>query len=80
MYRAFLCLDAADTQCADISPGGAYGVNAHIRSYDLEQVGLPATTTFHLAVYVDDESTGGTYAALNPSRYLMTRSATITYY
>ncbi|MBV9822788.1 MAG: hypothetical protein JO144_11165 [Actinobacteria bacterium] len=80
-YRAYLCMDSGDTQCYDISPGGIYGIYSHSWNYSVQPAETLSalTTSFHLAVYVDDGSTGGTLQALKPYQYLMSRSAVINY-
>lgn len=80
-YRAYLCMDSGDTQCYDISPGGIYGIYSHSWNYSVQPAETLSalTTSFHLAVFVDDGSTGGVYQALKPYQYLMSRSAVINY-
>ncbi|HTZ43876.1 MAG TPA: hypothetical protein VMB79_08420 [Jatrophihabitans sp.] len=80
VYGAYLCLDSADTQCLNVGPP-SYSPNSSGWMFDLNvsSLALPATTTFHLAAFIDDGSTGNILVALNPPRSLTSKQVVIRY-
>lgn len=79
-YQAFLCADAANTQCVDVSPTGAFKYNAGWTKTNITGfAGYPASTAFHFVVRIQDGQTGSIIPALNPYRYSKRQNATVTY-
>lgn len=67
-WIVFLCADAADTQCADVSPTGSWvGSNIWPVPANSSFAGFPAYTAFHYVVQLDDGGTGNIHPVLSPS-------------
>jgi hypothetical protein len=79
-YIAFLCADAANTQCIDVSPTGVW---ASSPSWNFPATsafaGYPAYTTFHYVVQINDGGSGSIRPALNPVRTSLKQTAQLGY-
>lgn len=78
-WTAYLCADAADTQCANVSPTGVWQYDAGWNYSTTAFAGWPATTKFHFAFVLQDGKTGNIIPALNPPLYVRTQNLTVNY-
>lgn len=67
-WVVFLCADAANTQCANVSPTGSWvGSNLWPVPANSSFAGFPAYTVFHYVISLNDGGSGTIHPVLNPS-------------